>query len=761
MEYRFGKLANGQYVDGHERDDVVEYRQHSYLPRLWELESGLRQYDSATGREVSPDGTGSSIPWPPRRVVLWFHDESTFYANDRRWVGWAGPDAKATPRAKGEGQSLMVSDFFSPDYGWLRRRTTYPGDERKQDARVLFKAGKNRDGWFTNVTFVAQLEDAMTILAEDYPFEKHVFIVDNATIHAKRSETAPSARNMTKKPSRNVLANVTAIGEDGLPLLDSNGKAIKRKAKMSDARLHDGTPQPLYFPDDASICPKGYCKKAGQFKGMTRILEERGYTHAGKLRHQCDNFKCPESFDRSNPCCQRRLMYNEPDFVEVESLAEARASARGFELLFLPKFHCELNPIEQCWCMAKEWYRRQPPSDKEADLERNVLESLVRIPLESMRRFFNRSWRFGCAYKVLSAPFLTNSGDIVAIELPKFSLKRANQLLSVWSSNLQSCGVRERSTNRAALPPSKSKGVRILFERVLKYLWDDVVWPILQAIDVTSPSVDTDCLPHITWCVTGPLAQLPLHAAGNYSSDAGPRIYNYAVSSYTPSLSAHVRACRSQKRRSHAMPQNALIITQPATPGFAPIQKTAVEGARVHEILSEVGVECTALDGTDATVSSVKSSMDHSPWVHIACHGFQHRFDPTLSGFALQDGILTLNMLMSVMADDAELAFLSACQTATGDEKLSDESAHLAAGMIAAGFRGVVATMWSIQDADAPVVVEAYYRRLIELRKAGVVQEYETGAAYALHEAVKKLRESKSVGEGAFIRWVPFVHFGV
>lgn len=46
MGYRYGKVRQGMYVDGHERDDVVFYRQHIFLP-LWlklekrmDLESG-------------------------------------------------------------------------------------------------------------------------------------------------------------------------------------------------------------------------------------------------------------------------------------------------------------------------------------------------------------------------------------------------------------------------------------------------------------------------------------------------------------------------------------------------------------------------------------------------------------------------------------------------------------------------------------------------------------------------------------------------
>ena len=41
----------------------------------------------------------------------------------------------------------------------------------------------------------------------------------------------------------------------------------------------------------------------------------------------------------------------------------------------------------------------------------------------------------------------------------------------------------------------------------------------------------------------------------------------------------------------------------------------------------------------------------------------------------------------------ADLAYLSACQTSTSNEKLSEEAVHLAAGMMAAGYHGDVATM--------------------------------------------------------------------
>ena len=77
---------------------------------------------------------GPGLPEP--HIIVWHHDESTFYANDRRKIRWVHAGETAVPYAKGEGASLMVADFVSADYGWLR------SPDGKQEARVLFKAGK-------------------------------------------------------------------------------------------------------------------------------------------------------------------------------------------------------------------------------------------------------------------------------------------------------------------------------------------------------------------------------------------------------------------------------------------------------------------------------------------------------------------------------------------------------------------------------------------------------------------------------------------
>ncbi|KAI0082892.1 CHAT domain-containing protein [Irpex rosettiformis] len=110
---------------------------------------------------------------------------------------------------------------------------------------------------------------------------------------------------------------------------------------------------------------------------------------------------------------------------------------------------------------------------------------------------------------------------------------------------------------------------------------------------------------------------------------------------------------------------------------------------------------------------------------------------------------------MSEYIPSAELAVLSACQTAMGDEELPEEAIHLAAGMLNIGYKSVIGTMWSIYDESAPIVMKPFYRAMAkQVAKGGELQP-----AYALHGATKFLR--KKVGEQNFMQWVPYVHFGL
>ncbi|GLB43911.1 hypothetical protein LshimejAT787_1500950 [Lyophyllum shimeji] len=379
MGYRWKKNFRGQYVDGHERKDVVEYRQNVFLPAMKAFEERLRQWSEEHGWDLPP------TMW--RAIVIWFHDESTFYAHDRRQSAWYHKNATPTPYRKGEGLSLMVADFVSADHGWLR------SPDGKESARVVFRAGVRREGYFTCEDILEQVRRALFILADHFSNEDHVFVYDNATTHLKRADEALSATKMPKGPSKTLETNfgvlVNVLGPDGKPRRDEDGKYLKKKIPMRNGKFADGTVQEFYFPEGHPL--------AGLFKGMALILTERGYDVSRK-KVQCGKSfaNCPEG---ATDCCCRRMLYSKPDFVAEEPLLRTLCESHGVPVLFLPKFHCELNFIEQCWGYAKRRYRLLPESSKEEDLERNVLASLEEVPLISMRRFATRSLRFMDAYR--------------------------------------------------------------------------------------------------------------------------------------------------------------------------------------------------------------------------------------------------------------------------------------------------------------------------------------------------------------------------
>ena len=116
---------------------------------------------------------------------------------------------------------------------------------------------------------------------------------------------------------------------------------------------------------------------------MAQILWEQGFEAESKLQAECGGFCCPPG---EIACCCHRFLYNQPDFKRVESLLETTCHAKGIQVLFLPKFHCELNFNEQVWGHAKCVYREFPPSSKESDLEKNVINALDSVSLLSMHQ---------------------------------------------------------------------------------------------------------------------------------------------------------------------------------------------------------------------------------------------------------------------------------------------------------------------------------------------------------------------------------------
>ncbi|KIJ36084.1 hypothetical protein M422DRAFT_261630 [Sphaerobolus stellatus SS14] len=189
---------------------------------------------------------------------------------------------------------------------------------------------------------------------------------------------------------------------------------------------------------------------------------------------------------------------------------------------------------------------------------------------------------------------------------------------------------------------------------ILANLWSWVVNLTILRIEGILAAECNAFVPHITWCATGLLAFLPLHTTGIYGSSDALNVSDFLILSST----------------------KMLLITQPNTPKQRHLPGIMKE---VNTIIKHVPAEHTLhLNHDKVTVSAVLQSMGKHNCIHLTCHGIQNIKDPVKSAFALYNGNLELQSLMTEKLNGAELAFLSACQTVTGDMKLPEEAVHLA-----------------------------------------------------------------------------------
>ncbi|KAF5320627.1 hypothetical protein D9611_013727 [Ephemerocybe angulata] len=352
------------------------------------------------------------------------------------------------------------------------------------------------------------------------------------------------------------------------------------------------------------------------------------------------------------------------------------------------------------------------------------------------------------------------------IPLPNFSIRTASTFCAILDSQLRSHNLRVRDMG-AITPNDGERGIRPVpigkrgddhpVHLVLRGMWEDLVKPILDALGFSPVAPCSGVLPpRLWWCPTGPLSFLPLHAAGIYRGLKRESISDYVVSSYTPTVTAisnQVKNARSVDAKASGL----LLTSQPSVAGASPIPGTTSEVRSIFKRAEENGVRALKYEGDELTVDVCLERMHDFSSIHLACHGSQNATEPLRSRFLFHRGSLELGRIIQSNIENGDLAFLSACETSTGQEKLSDEAVHLAAGMLAAGYRRVVGTMWSIGDDAAQSVAIMFYNYLFAQSDTGF-----DGAmsAYALHHATQQLRLTLDDSENSLLTWMPFVHFG-
>ncbi|KDR68816.1 hypothetical protein GALMADRAFT_1031742 [Galerina marginata CBS 339.88] len=393
---------------------------------------------------------------------------------------------------------------------------------------------------------------------------------------------------------------------------------------------------------------------------------------------------------------------------------------------------------------------------------------LTGLPLDGTVVIFNISTEPQPRCDALA--LISSADSPLHIPLPTFSYQKAmdlhNSLRGYLSGqHLRMWEVEGGLIQRSTRPKSEKKGkqVAIIYD-VLCELWEHVLKPVLAKLNILGDNLpEKSTRPRIWWCPTGPLSFLPIHAAGIYDSEqTRDRLLctsDFVISSYTPTISALLNRLKSANSVVNSPATRMLLISQPNTPGlpYIPGTKKEVEG-----MMDEGHVECLLLENA-ATTTRVIEEMKTCNWVHFACHANQDQVNPLKSGVQLHDRRLNLLEMMKLHMPHADHAFLSACQTSTGDAERSDEAIYIAAGMLTLGYRGVVATMWSIKDATGPEVAEIFYRHILNARCGGSRSGHldSSRAAYALDESIQNIRKKVGDTEKGLLTWIPYIHLGI
>ena len=117
-----------------------------------------------------------------------------------------------------------------------------------------------------------------------------------------------------------------------------------------------------------------------QAKGLKQVLQERGLWKEGHIKKD-----------------MIKILEQQQDFKDDESITQIRLIAFKYNkyslVIHFPKFHCELNGIENVWMDTKNQYRKQQDfkNKKDQQIIQIINELMDGIPLDRIRKYISNS----------------------------------------------------------------------------------------------------------------------------------------------------------------------------------------------------------------------------------------------------------------------------------------------------------------------------------------------------------------------------------
>ena len=210
----------------------------------------------------------------------------------------------------------------------------------KNSSTILLEPGKAKDGYVDNVMILEQFERLFKLIKfkKSYQNKKIKLLVDNATTHTAKeySITDFNMKTGTKCPVKYIHWK-------------ENGEE-----KSLDCFFENGLSKGLLV--------------LGQGLG---IIKEGDKYKLNDLRSRMASHKA----------------------FQAKSKLQLLAEKYGIEIIFTPKYHCELNPIEGLWCFQKVYIRKNTDGTFEKLIElmetAKKLFLVQNVNIKLWNRFFN------------------------------------------------------------------------------------------------------------------------------------------------------------------------------------------------------------------------------------------------------------------------------------------------------------------------------------------------------------------------------------
>ncbi len=187
-----------------------------------------------------------------------------------------------------------------------------------------------------------------------------------------------------------------------------------------------------------------------------------------------------------------------------------------------------------------------------------------------------------------------------------------------------------------------------------------------------------------------------------------------------------------------ALPGVAIGLADYAGSGMPDLLRTDEEARQIAALLAPGS---SLLTDRDATCEAALQALQTARRVHFAAHGVFSAEDPAASGVVLRDGsghrVLTLRELRVLRDVHAlhpkrsplDLVTLATCRSAEAAVLPGGARICLPNAFLQAGARGVVASLWSLDDNAAAELMPAFYRALQTQRAASALATVQRDAA--------------------------------